>query len=97
MDTAENPNTSLPSTNWTWKKVKMASPPGGDRSSASASSPRLRLRNPRKPLVITVTYAGGQECSWLIRYRGRIWRFAGHLALHDVLASLSDVSPQARR
>lgn len=54
-------------------------PPGGVAS---------RRRDKYTELQVTVRFRGGPEASWLITARGRSWRFAGHLCLHDALAAV---------
>lgn len=70
----------------------MVSPPAEGRKrqppKASSQSP-LSARNPREPLTITVHYRGGPEAFYEIRARGRVWRRAGHLCLHDVFDQIN--------
>ena len=82
------------STKWEWRlcKVRDFATRPGDRASGGLRTPKLRSRRAQSPLTVQVQYRGWPECSWLISYRGTSWRFAGHLALHDVLQSLSDAS-----
>jgi hypothetical protein len=86
------------STKWAWKKVRLPGgpAPAGDSRSAAATASPLRRRDAHKPLTIVVRYHGGSCASWVIQYRGRSYRFEGHLALHDVLSSLSKASWEAR-
>jgi hypothetical protein len=72
-------------------KIK-AAPPGGDqpeRSEVQSGFRNLRKRDSYEPLWIEVRYRGGPEASWLIRARGRTYRYPGHLCLHDVLAEVA--------
>lgn len=87
-------NTSSGSTNWKWIKVRVAagSAPAGDRARAQRGPVHLRSRDAHAPLTVTVRYRGGAEASWLISYRGVTRRFAGHLAVHDVLSQLSEAA-----
>lgn len=94
MGDAHESYTRSGSTKWEYRKCKMSPPPAGDspRSEAKRSTKALRRRSMYKPLTITVRYVAGPQCSWLITYRGKVWRFAGYLELHDVLSSLSSGS-----
>lgn len=91
--------TRSPSANWTWRKVMLpdrAHPEGTAQRDAGPLKP-LRARDAHLPMQVTVQFRGGPEASWLITYRGRSHRFPGHLALHDVLMSLSQGSDRFRR
>lgn len=83
----KGPNGRSASTTWAWRRVKIASPAGGQRDSAPKA---LRWRHlsrwdRRRPLTITVKYRGGEECWYEVRARGSMGRFPGVVAIHDVI------------
>lgn len=87
MDEHESTNERTPSTAWTWKRVKVRRPAGGQQAPGAK---RRRWhgslpRNPREPLTIKVSYRGGGECWYEIHARGSMGRFPGITALHDVM------------
>jgi hypothetical protein len=84
--------TRSPSHTWVYKPciVHGGPAPAGDSAAQQHRPKPLRARDRSLPLTITVQYRGGPEASWLIGYRGRFYRFGGHLFLHDVLAHLSE-------
>lgn len=91
MDNLSDTNSSSASTTWGWRYVKIGRRPQGpsDAAAAGVRSRILSSRNPRDALTISVKYRGGNECWWEIKARGTTLRVPGHLALHDVLMSLS--------
>lgn len=91
MATHEESYTCSPSTKWEWKLVKMSPPPGGDRAAADIHGRRAPLssRDPHKPISIEVRYKGGAEASYVVTYRGRVWRFPGYVALHDMMQQVN--------
>jgi len=83
---------------WEWKKVVKIEPPArAIGTAAPKASPRERLaqRQLRKPLDVQVRYRGGPECWWELKARGRVWRFPGHVCLHDALTFINN-SPSWR-
>lgn len=77
-----------PSTTWTWRRVKLRRPAGGQGDSAAdrRHPSALRKRNPREPLQVRVVYRGGPEAWWELSARGVTIRRPGSCALHDVLS-----------
>ncbi len=88
MPTNDESNIRSLSANWEWRKVKLRPPPAGDGAPAISrrSTRRLPARNPRKPITIEVTYRGGPSDSWIVRYRGQVWRFDGFVCLTDLMS-----------
>lgn len=82
------------STRWEWKRVKIEPPARakGQPPQASALAFRLRRRALRRQTEVLVRYRGGPECWWELQARGRVFRFPGHMALHDVLCRVYGVS-----
>lgn len=80
----------FPSTTWEYRKVRVrrVPAPAGDSRLAETSDRSLRARDAHKGMTVVVKYRGGPTASWLIEYRGKVWRFDGALAVHDVLSSL---------
>ena len=84
-------NTSSVSTNWGWRKIKIAQlSPGGTslpkgRHLASGRRPQMWWKRDQ----IVVTFRGGPSCSYEIKRGGRSWRYEGHLCLHDVMTHLA--------
>ena len=79
------------STTWAYRKIRVRATPteGGRVSRPEGPTTSLSYREPRRPLWIEIRYVGGLECSWLVAYRGRVRRFPGHMALHDVLTAVN--------
>jgi hypothetical protein len=82
------------STTWGFRRVEIR-PPARAKSQPERSEDlkallvRLRRREMRKPLEVTVRFRGGPECWWELTARGRVWRFPGYVALHDALAHIN--------
>lgn len=82
------------STTWGFRRVEIK-PPARAKAQPERSEDRkallrrLRQREMRKPLEISVRYRGGPECWWEIVARGRVWRFPGYVSLHDALAHVN--------
>ena len=57
----------------------------------------VKPRDRTHRLVLDVCYSGGAESWWLVRCRGREWRFPGHLQLEDVMAALCGERPYRSR
>lgn len=89
----EDPNTSMPSTTWEFKRVRVRRPPNGQKGSPPKAVRWFRLphRNPREPLTIKVKYRGGEECWYEVHARGEVGRFPGYVALHDVMREINQV------
>lgn len=79
--------TYLPSTTFEWKRcrVKESSAPQGYSTREASSFQLPRPRDPSKPLGVEFRYRGGPEASYDVRFRGRTWRFPGHIMMIDVL------------
>lgn len=79
----------------TWKpeldKIRDVAPAGeAQREARSRFGPRgLRKRDSYKPIWIEVQFRGGAEANWVIKARGRTFRFPGHMCLHDCLAEVA--------
>lgn len=86
-----HPNTCSSSTNWRWKKVIIGGRPAPQVTARAKRAPfaGLRSRDPRQPITLQLQYLGGSEATWVVTARGRTWRAAGHLALHDVMATVN--------
>lgn len=80
-------NTSLPSTKWEWRYVKITRRSAAEDIAPKAAfrSGRLTIWPRRKPLTLTVRYWGGAECRVQVRTRGRTFYFSGHDAIFDVM------------
>ena len=93
MPNIDESNTSLPSTNWRYIKAKIEPHPQGTtqrpKGTARSLPPAKRGRFAGAQLV--VRFKGGPECSYLICFEGRCWRYPGHWCLHDVLTHLAAV------
>lgn len=87
MHDNDSTNKRLPSTQWTWKMVRVpATPPGpGNTSPKASSSPALSQWDRRTPLTVIVTYRGGPECWFEFRARGKVWRRPGVLCVLDLM------------
>ena len=93
MANRDESNTSLPSTNWAWKRVKIEPHPQGDQAGR-----RRRTAGRRSPGTgwlrrqqMVVEYRGGPEASYIIRVNGKTWRYSGALCLHDVMTHVARV------
>lgn len=77
----------LPSTTFEWKKCRVAesSAPQGCSTREASSFQIPPRRDPVKPLGIEIRYRGGPEASFDVRFRGRTWRFPGHMQMIDVM------------
>lgn len=91
MTDIEETNTSSPSTKWHYIKAKMAEHPQGtsQRPQGSAQASRRRRRDTFRRAQLVITYRGGPECSYLVCFEGRCWRYPGHWCLHDVLSHMA--------
>lgn len=86
----QHTNARSGSTQWAWKRVKIAHPP-----EASSRQPKAAHRwfkrpvwNGREKLTLTVTYRGGAEAWYEIHSRGCMGRFPGYVSLHDVMREI---------
>lgn len=80
-----------PSTTWQWERVILRGPPDPTSQAAAKrkTASRLRTRDPRKPLPITISYLGGPRALWVVKARGVDWYFSGVQALQDVMKRIN--------
>lgn len=80
-------NTSLPSANWEWRKVKMSAHPQGTTQRPAGAPPKSRKRRRAlgRPTQVTITYVGGPEANFVVCFEKRCWRYPGHWCLFDVM------------
>lgn len=83
--------TRSPSTNWEFRKVKIAGPRQGNaqRERSEPRSFRVGRRDERKPLSVEIRYVGGPEAHWVVKARGGSWKVPGHRCLHDALLDVN--------
>lgn len=72
-------------TAWEWAKIERRQAAGSTAGRKAALHRRLRQRDARKPLQVTVRYRGGPECWWEISGRGREYHIPGSVCLHDAM------------
>lgn len=90
MPSHEDYADNRPSTTWQLKHVKMRRQPNQYSAERSeAPLPALRQRDARKRLTISIEYSGGSESWWIVRARGREYRFTGILCLEDMMYQLN--------
>ena len=91
MPRSDESYTRSGSTDWEWKKVKLAGPRPGKAQRLRSSLPLRRVagRDHRKPLHLEVRYVGGAEAEWILKARGHEWRLPGHRSLHDALLDVN--------
>lgn len=78
---------TFPSTQWSWKRVKITRAPQATRHSVPKGHRwrKLPRRNPRDPLTMTIKLRGGVE-GWVeVHARGDIARYPGYTAILDVV------------
>ena len=63
----------------------------------SLVAPPLRRIDRTHRLTLEASHSGGAESWWLVRCRGREWRFPGHLQFEDVMAALTGERPYRSR
>jgi hypothetical protein len=87
MDADSTNRTPVPSTNWTWRKVRMWESPTPPQQTSAPKAPTTRLkgRSRNAPITIEVTYRGGSQCWYRIRARGQLFSIPGDRAIHDVM------------
>lgn len=90
MSDPREPNTRLRSTRWVAKPGKIGRPPEASKTTARRAARWYHLpnRDRRKPLTITISYRGGNECWYEVHARGSIGRFPGIICLHDVMREI---------
>lgn len=81
------PEQPFPSTPFGWRRVKLSEHPQGTSTARrnAAPPPRKRRRDLSQRLQVTIIYRGGPECSYLVSFEDRSWRFCGAEQLHDVV------------
>jgi hypothetical protein len=72
-------------------KIKASHPQGKqpERSEVAQRRGPLRKRDAYTAMWVEIQFRGGPAASWLVKARGRTWRFPGHMALHDCLAEVA--------
>lgn len=93
----EYTNNSSESTTWEWRRVKITKRRRPTGHSASAASPtslvshrpsHLTPKEARQPHTVQVTYRGGAEAWWELKWGNNTVRRSGVLALHDIMREL---------
>lgn len=69
----------------------MRRPAGGPSSTGERSETPQAVWDCRTPLTLTVKYRSGPEAWWEVKARGRVFRFPGHVAIHDVMREVTGV------
>ncbi len=72
-------------------KIKSVHPQGNQSERSEGASPwrARRARDSYQPMWVEIQFRGGPEASWLVKARGRTFRFPGHMSLHDCLAEVA--------
>jgi hypothetical protein len=92
-----NPNERLTSTTWEWRRVKItkrrrptghSAAAGGSASPATQRASHLEPREARQPRTVQITYRGGPEAWWELKWANNVVRVSGVIALHDVMREL---------
>jgi hypothetical protein len=94
MPSSRNTNSRTPSTTWTWRYGKIATPPEGTQHSRPKGVRWFGLprRNPRETLRVTMSYRGGPEAWVEVHARGTHGFFPGDRAVVDVLWEITQAN-----
>lgn len=80
------------STTWVPRvdKLRGPRPAGAARPKATSRWSKLRKRDPRTPLTLTIRYRGGGEAWYYVEGRGSAGAFPGYRSLHDVMREINE-------
>lgn len=84
-------NVGAGSTTWTWKRVKIRRPAGGQKPAPRKGHrwKRFGQRDPMQWLTIRVKYSGGAEGWVVIDGRGEKNAYPGYTALIDLVGDIN--------
>ena len=91
MHDVDRSNKRLGSTKLSSERGTLREPPPGQRAQTPrrGATTRLKARDIRKPLTISVKFVGYGDCEWEVQARGKRFKFAGCENVHECLARLS--------
>jgi hypothetical protein len=99
MDRDSTTEQTFPSTTWGWRHVRLWERPTPPQQAQppKALPRRLRGRDRKAPITITVQYTAGAQCWYRITARGEVFSVPGDRAIHDVMEYINAAhSPRGR-